>query len=318
MPSGRFHFDNYGIHENRPLRQSRRDIPKALPPHDLLSWTRRDKILTGLDLDRLRGVEIGALSTPLVRSNEGHAVIVDHVSTEELIVKYANEPSVNTTAIAHVDAVWGTRTLKECLEGRAFDYVLASHVMEHVPDLITWLSEVAEILTNRGVVRLALPDRRYTFDYLRFETRSHDAIDAYLRKARAPLPRFILEHFTLGSTVDCKSAWAGSIDPKSLKRLASAKFAIETAKDAFDSNHYHDTHCWVFTPASFSELFLDLARQELISFSCEYLFQTSRDDFEFFVSLKKEEDHQRILETWSSLFAALSAGDLDQGFWGPK
>ncbi len=50
------------------------------------------------------------------------------------------------------------------------DLLVASHVIEHVPDLITWLREIASVLKPTGQARLAIPDRRYTFDLLRVET----------------------------------------------------------------------------------------------------------------------------------------------------
>jgi predicted SAM-dependent methyltransferase len=35
--------------------------------------------------------------------------------------------------------------------------VIASHVIEHTPDLVTWLAEIRAILQPNGTLRLAIP-----------------------------------------------------------------------------------------------------------------------------------------------------------------
>src|SRR5580658_7325812 len=100
---------------------------------------RREIILNGLDLSKLVGVEIGALDKPLVRRQDGEVIYVDHADRETLVEKYKADPNVNKDSLVHVDAIWGENTLADAVSYRKVDYVVASHVIEHVPDLITWL-----------------------------------------------------------------------------------------------------------------------------------------------------------------------------------
>ena len=46
-----------------------------------------------------------------------------------------------------------------------FDAFIASHVIEHTPDLIDFLQTSEILLKSSGVVVLAIPDKRYCFDY---------------------------------------------------------------------------------------------------------------------------------------------------------
>ena len=164
-PSGATHYALYGRNENRPLTLS----PKTNP--DAPDASRRDRILARLDLKNLNGLEIGALAAPLVLPSDGNIFFVDHCDTKTLREKYASDSSVTVEKIVEVNAVWGALSLQDCIGAvRKVDYVLASHVIEHVPDLVTWLAEIRSILRPDGTLRLAVPDRRFTFDYLRPES----------------------------------------------------------------------------------------------------------------------------------------------------
>src|SRR6202034_1155040 len=67
-----------------------------------------------------------------------------------------------------------------------FDYVIASHVIEHIPDPVTWLADVARVLRIEGILSLVIPDKRYCFDINRRTTDISEVIDAYLRQLRQP------------------------------------------------------------------------------------------------------------------------------------
>jgi hypothetical protein len=98
---------------------------------DRYDWMaeRRSRILAGLDLVHLVGVEIGALDKPLVTRGMGQILYVDHADTATLRQKYASQASVSAEQIVEVDGIWGTNTLVEAIGGRTVDYVIASHVI---------------------------------------------------------------------------------------------------------------------------------------------------------------------------------------------
>lgn len=306
LKSGHQHYRLHGFKERRDLRPDRSLPPLTLPADQSLRLTRRDRILANLDLETAQGLEIGALASPLVRRSEGAIIYVDHADTESLRGKYAGDPGVDIARIVDVDAVWGEKTLRECVAAdQLFDYVVASHVAEHVPDLITWLAEVREILQRAGTLRLALPDRRYTFDYLRVESRAHDAIDAYIRRARAPLPRMIAEHFSLTRPVDAVAAWNGTLNvPDADGSPDRLREGLSVARHAFEAGHYQDVHCWVFTPHSFATLCIHLAEVGLFGFRCEYWFDTLREELEFVVALAPSDDETAIRKSWEAMRSA--------------
>jgi SAM-dependent methyltransferase len=58
-------------------------------------------------------------------------------------------------------------TAMGCLNSGAYDFVLSSHVLEHIANPILALSEWKRLLADDGILVLLLPDRRHTFDHRR-------------------------------------------------------------------------------------------------------------------------------------------------------
>lgn len=265
----------------------------------------RDReILKGLQVGQLRGVEVGPLDKPLVRKEQGPVFYVDHCSTEELKQRWAPDKNVDCSRL-HVDAVWGQRTLCESLNeaghGSAgeFDYVVASHVVEHVPDLVSWLGEVRTVLGSKGSLRLAVPDKRYTFDMNRRETVLGDVLESYVRKCRVPNAGRILDFALNMGSVDVVEAWAGKVMPQAVKRGYTDADALALARDAEVNGAYHDVHCWVFTPLSFMSLMAAMSRMGLMPFACEWISTTRQNTFEFFVAMRPEDDRQLVERSWT-------------------
>jgi SAM-dependent methyltransferase len=167
-----------------------------------------------------------------------------------------------------VDAVWGENTLAECFPGETFDYAIASHVIEHVPDVIGWLAEIAAVLRPDGRLILAIPDRRYSYDVLRRETNLSDLIDAHFQGTRRPTP---------GQVFDCKAnvvefdhtqAWAASRATQPPSHFATRAYALAKALESRDGA-YIDCHCSVFTDRSLLELLDGLLKLHLLPYRLE-------------------------------------------------
>ena len=262
-----------------------------------LRTSRQDLILAGLDVANAIGVEIGPLDRPLVPRNAGRVFYADHASAASLREKYKNDPAVNVDNIQEVDIVCKDATLSDALKDKV-DYVVASHVIEHVPDLIGWLDDIRRILKPEGSLRLAIPDRRYTFDYLRRETDLAELIDAHLQRPTKPLPRMMLDFLLHYRVVDMYDAWGGPISVRSLGPVPNPADVIATVKDAIKNGTYIDIHCSVFTPRSFVDLFAEAASIGLIKYRCDRFVTTRRYDLEFFVHLSPCEDTDEIAKSW--------------------
>jgi 2-polyprenyl-3-methyl-5-hydroxy-6-metoxy-1,4-benzoquinol methylase len=119
--------------------------------------------LAAIDVTTMRGLEIGPLASPRVRKDEGPVRYVDHASAAELKEKYATDAGMQgrLDEIVDVDYVLGKSTTISEATGKdaPFDYVIASHVIEHIPDTIGWLDDLTHVLRVGGILSLVIPDK---------------------------------------------------------------------------------------------------------------------------------------------------------------
>jgi SAM-dependent methyltransferase len=262
--------------------------------------SRREKLLARIDPTSQDGLEIGPLASPLVTKLESHGRIayVDYATAHELREVYRNEPSVKLDEIVETDYIWGDKRLSELVGQACLDYAIASHVIEHVPDMIGWLYEIAQVLKDGGILGLAVPDKRYSFDYFRELSTPGMLIEAYLTHRRRPGIQSIFDYFALTGHVDVEAAWEGSVDKHKFRPSGSLEQAFGLAHDALGNNHYHDAHVNVFTPASFLDLLEVAARLQLLDFAVVEFTDTTRNTLEFLVSLQRVSrgwDRQKIM-----------------------
>jgi len=267
---------------------------------------RFDRLREHIDVAKGRGLEIGPLASPIVPRSLGDVYYVDHLSTEDLITKYTSDPNVDEHKIVSTDFIWGANTLAEAVGSSApFDYVVASHVLEHVPDLVGWLGEVAAVLRPGGRISLALPNRRYTFDVRRRDSDISEVVEAFLLHFRRPAVRAVFDHVYRFVVVDPGAIWAGlpGHDDPPLR----AEVALEFATTAATTDAYLDTHCWVFSDASFVELITTLMQMDLVSMPFVAYRPTQPGDFEFFVTLERLSDDLSAEERRARCLASVPA-----------
>ncbi|MFM9195365.1 MAG: methyltransferase domain-containing protein, partial [Planctomycetia bacterium] len=217
--------------------------------------TREAILLAGIDR-QTPGLEIGPSHRPVAAKRDGHNVsILDHLDAPALRAKYADH-GVDVAAIEEVDYVWTGQPLDELVGGRQFSWIIASHVIEHVPDFVGFLHACERILAPGGVLSLAVPDKRYCFDCERENSSLGRVIDVALAKATNHTPGIAAEYFLKVRRKGGRIAWhegaKGDLEP--VHGLADAVSALEKVREG----HYFDLHSWVFTPDSFRQMIRDL------------------------------------------------------------
>lgn len=167
------------------------------------------------------GLEIGALHSPLPIPNATHVAYSDVLTGAQLDAMYPGS--------RHPDILSNSEDFPE-VAGGTFDFVVANHVLEHLTDPIQALREWHRILRPGGLLLMAVPDKRLTFDHAR---------------ARTPLAHLIADHASplppSERNRDHLLEWAEHVeglDP------GSAAFAEWTARQLRDGYAVHN-HVWV-------------------------------------------------------------------------
>lgn len=282
--SGWDHFVRHGRDEGRdPTGKSKQNRNRAR------------RALGALDKSSLI-LEIGPSHNPIAPKREGYNVhVLDHASQEDLRDKY-REHGVDLAAIEHVDFVWQGGALAETVGGEGiYDGIIASHVIEHVPDFVTFLQQCAAILKDGATLSLVIPDKRFCFDYFSRVTTTGDVLDAHVERRVRPSPGQVFHHLAHATARGASIAWDGNavVQPHELRLLHT----LDDARNGFErarlTTEYIDVHCWRFTPESFQLLITDLTALQLIGFRVESISQ--RVGCEFFCSLVKDsEPHVHI------------------------
>jgi len=243
---------------------------------------REQIILRGID-KAAPGLEIGPSHRPVAAKRDGFNVrILDHLDAASLRNKYATH-GVDIDAIEEVDFVWTGQPLDELVAGERFAWIIASHVIEHVPDLVGFLNACERILAPGGLLALAVPDKRYCFDCERENSSLGRVIDVAHTQSTNHSAGTAAEYFLKVRRKGGQIAWderhRGTLEP--VHGLQDALHAMAKVREG----HYFDLHAWVFTPDSFRQIIRDLHDLHLIGLQ-EQHFHTTRG-CEFFVTLAK-------------------------------
>lgn len=285
--SGHEHYKKYGEREGRMLK---RLFGRA---------SREDKVFHLLHKAG-QGLEIGPSHNPIAPKKKGFNVhILDHVSAEDLRKKYQGH-GINIDNIEEVDFVWNGEPFQELIgKTGCYDWIIASHLIEHVPDLISYLQQCEALLKPAGILSLVIPDKRYCFDYFSSSSLTGNVLDAYAEKRVRPSHGQIFDHFANASKRNGNIAWSSD-------GLGGADALVHTFADAqahwarsASAMDYIDVHCWRFTPASFRLLISDLNGLGLSALNIKAEFDTT--GCEFYVSLGRNGDVSMKLDRMAML-----------------
>jgi SAM-dependent methyltransferase len=262
--------------------------------------------LTNLDLADKVGLEIGPLNRPLVRKGEAQVYYADHLSTEGLREKYRHDPAVDIAQIVEADFDLSQTTFRDAIALiTPLDFVVASHVIEHVPDLVGWLSDIHAALRVGGVLALVIPDKRFTFDIHRRETPLWEVEAAHAEKRTRPSLGIALDHFLNVVNVDAGELWRDYSIGRDAHR-AMPPTVTQKVYEQWHDGRYIDAHCWVFTPWSFLRIIGWIVRKYGLYYGLRWAEPTPHNQLEFYVQLEKQ-THTSAVTDWEEAANILQA-----------
>lgn len=120
-----------------------------------------------------RGVEIGALWRRFPLPSQVQVWYVDRLNGEGLLKQYPNLRG----KVVQPDLVAEAAQLP--VAPASLDFIIASHLLEHLPFPLAALRAWYETLVPGGVLLLRVPDKRYTFDRQRERTPLAHLVEEY-------------------------------------------------------------------------------------------------------------------------------------------
>jgi len=231
-----------------------------------------------------RFLELGAFDNPIFRKEDGDNVrYVDWHSKAELIELSKTSPNRDISKIVDVDYIIKSNELSKAINDK-FNLVCASHVIEHIPDVCRWFEELGALLTPSGQIFLAIPEKRYTFDYFRQISRATEFVRAYREKLVIPSIWQLADHFYYHQKVNVTEIWAGK-NPTLFQPRFNLAHALDLAEKK--SISYTDAHCWVFTSDTFYQLIDDLRSSGIVDLEVTAIQHPLEQTNEFMVMLRK-------------------------------
>jgi predicted SAM-dependent methyltransferase len=109
------------------------------------------------------GIEIGAFNNPLKVPSDVRVQYVDFKRSEELLESH---PNLSAKQITAPDIVTDGEKLTG-IEDQSQDFVIANHFLEHCEDPIGTIESFLRVIKRDGILYLAIPDKRFTFDVRR-------------------------------------------------------------------------------------------------------------------------------------------------------
>lgn len=154
----------------------------------LVTEIRRGHLLRHTDLAG-RGLEIGPYDQPTVLKSEADISYLDWKTREQLAAECSHPELAKN--IPEIDYVVTSNNYRAYTSDQ-FDFIIANHVMEHVPNMIQWLIDINAMMKDGGVLFLALPDKNFSFDCYRPDTAlSHFVAEFFLGVVDIPIEHLI-------------------------------------------------------------------------------------------------------------------------------
>lgn len=198
------------------------------------------------------GIEIGALNKSLRVPRGAHVTYVDRLPVPQLQQHY---PDIPPRTFVPVDIVDDGERLAT-IPASSQDFVIANHFLEHCQDPIGTLGHLLRVVRPGGVLYVAVPDKRRTFDRDRPVTSLSHLIDDHEQGPERSLRGHLEE-------------WARLVDRVPTERVAP--WAHQLLRTGY-SIHYH-----VWSPLELLELIVWLERDGALPFAPELFLQRKEE-----------------------------------------
>ncbi len=257
-------------------------------------------------------LEFGPLNGPIATKDRfKKARYADIRSTDDIKKLYTANTylestgiKINTEDIVDIDYVVKGTYKDTFKKVPLFDAVVLSHVIEHMPDIINFFTDIKSVISPDGKIIIIYPDARYCFDHFRNGTSFIDAYEVYKDNRNS---RNRVFDFVYNAVHENRPSffWSGTKSANILPKNGF-KDALSAYRDVSNNKLPDDTHFWPFSDYQFIKFLYDLDRAELLDFDIEFFSPTKENTQEFMIVLKPKKEKKIDYKKYKSLLKSTS------------
>lgn len=244
-----------------------------------------------------RILEIGPLNRPIAdKKIYPNTYYCDIRSTEDVQRLYSGNDyleatgiMINPETIVPIDYVIQESYEKTFEKIEKFDFVIASHVLEHTENLIFSLQDISTILSTGGMFCIVYPDKRYCFDHFRTSASFRDAYRVFRNGSTENAQMVFDFYFSVISENNPCVFWEKDSVLDYLPE-SSYKHAVKHYEEVLSGSKMEDIHYWPFSDMDFLKFLYDCTRAGLIPLRCVSFQPCAQYDQQFMVALQKDPD----------------------------
>ncbi|MDQ2101842.1 class I SAM-dependent methyltransferase [Azospirillum isscasi] len=226
------------------------------------------------------GLEIGASYNPVLPKKDGYNVHIADYAGHAYLRELHSSSSDNIEDVDYI--THGGPVSAAVGEVNCFDYIVASHMIEHCTDFIGFLKDCETLLKPDGALVLVVPDKRNCFDVFQSLSSVGEMLDIHLKQPKKHESGKHFDHMAYAAGRNGHIVWPHGC-PVDLGFIHTLPEAISAFHQAEASDEYRDCHSWRFTPSSFRLVINDL--HEIGSIKLKEKSFREGNGPEFYVSL---------------------------------
>ncbi len=276
----------------------------------------REEAVNYISNKEARILELGPLTRPLLeRKDYPNYFFADIRSTEEIRELYSGSKYLEETGISvEIDKIVDIDfvikgSYKESFKGvEKFDYVIVSHVLEHIPNLLQFFVDIRDLMTESASLIIIYPDKRFSFDYFRTNTKFSDVYDTYINDGKRLASQALDFYTNVIPENDPVKFWnfSEAVELYQEEDLRPEE-NIEIYKDMLKGAEEEDIHYWPFSDFAFIKFLQECSIYKLFSFSLSKFIPTQKNTQSFLVILSfgkgsDKEDFEGALSRARSYF----------------
>lgn len=247
-----------------------------------------------------RILELGPLNRCLLdRAKFKNYFFADIRSTKEIKDLYSGNRylektglSVDLDSIINIDFVIKKSYQETFKNIEKFDFVIVSHVLEHIPNLLDFFLDIQNILRTDGKLIIIYPDRRFCFDHFRVDSKFSSIYDVWV-KGKKDVASQVLDFYTnVVPENDAVKFWNVENDIKMNEKEEHEK-NLKAYKNSLKGNLEEDIHYWPFSDSAFIKFLYDCMTYKLFSFAIEKFIPTQQNTQEFLVVVSFKNQSKR-------------------------